>query len=545
MKYKCKLEKITPHFIEDYLTSCGVSNVKKYLNPDNSCYENPMLYKNMDDAITMFHDKIANADVGIVKDSDMDGDCSAAIIYQFCKLHNVCPVVYVHDNKQHGVHDLMEQILQANHTLLIVPDAGTNDTEDFKIIKEANPNCDILVLDHHTPLMDNPYAIVVNNQVGNVNNHLSGAGVTYKFVEAYCMKYNMPLPNYKDLVGVSIVSDVCSFVPLENRAFLNECFTNPTNPFLTMLFDTICQKHGRSPSAIGWDISPLSNALARMQEQEYKNFFFECLVGLRSDYEEAIKEMRRVKRKQDTIVKNVVDEVETNLNNEHNAIIEFTEPENKGVIGLCAMKIANKYNKPTILLRQLNSTTWTGSLRSPVDLLEAINNSNLAQCMGHGAACGITVKKANLQRLQTFLDNIDITSNIDYNICADVNLSDITLGLCNIIKQYDSLWGNDIEKPLFHIRLDCPEISLYKKSTTTLKLYKDGISFIKFFCDANTVNTFENCDNIVVDVIFDLDINEYNGECSPQANIIKWDIVQKEEERKHSDNEFNWDEIFI
>ena len=46
------------------------------------------------------------------------------------------------------------------------------------------------------------------------------------------------------------------------------------------------------PEAIGWDISPLANALARMDEQEYKTFFFECLTGRRNDYENSIKEMK-------------------------------------------------------------------------------------------------------------------------------------------------------------------------------------------------------------------------------------------------------------
>lgn len=543
MNYKCKLNKITDNFIKDYLTACGVTNVEKYLHPNNSCYENPMLYHNMDIALDVFHNKIIDKNVGIVKDSDMDGDCSAAIIYQFCK--NICgvtPTVYVHNNKQHGVHDLIEQILKGNHTLLIVPDAGTNDTSDFMVIKQNNPSCEILVLDHHTPLMDNPYATIVNNQIGNVNKHLSGTGVTYKFIEAYCNKFNIEVPNYKDLVGLSIVSDVCSFIPLENRAFLNECFTNPQNKFIKMLFQTLCTKRGVCPAAIGWDISPLSNALARMEEQEYKNFFFECLVGERNDYEEAIKEMKRIKRKQDTMVKNMVDDIEIGLDNTHKSLIEFTDAENKGLIGLCAMKLSGKYNKPTIILRPLNSTMWTGSLRSPVELLDEINKSNLAQCMGHGAACGITVKKSNLSKLRTFLDGIELTQNIDYDICADISTKDITLKLCEDIKNYNVLWGNNIAKPLFYTRLQCPEVYVYRKTTTTLKLVQDGISFMKFFCDDDTIKQFENKQNLIVDIIFELDINEYNGVASPQANIVKYEI--QEEQNESNNEQFNWDEIF-
>ena len=82
---------------------------------------------------------------------------------------------------------------------------------------------------------------------------------------------------------------------------------------------------------------------------------------------EAVKEMKKIKRKQYTLVKEITNKIESNLNLEHKAIIGFTEPENKEIIGLIANKFTGKYRKPTILLREMNSTTWTGSHRSPID----------------------------------------------------------------------------------------------------------------------------------------------------------------------------------
>lgn len=474
----------------------------------------------------------------------MDGTCSAAIMYMFCRAFWMDVHIYFHSGKQHGIHDKVEEIIKDNLSLIIIPDAGTNDVEDCRLIKDNNKDCDILVLDHHEILIDNPYAIIVNNQLGNVNKALSGAGVTYKFIQAYCQYKNIESPDFKDIVAISLVTDVCDLTSIENRAFLHFGLNNPQNSFLIQLFNTVCKYRGVCPEAIGWDIGPLANALARMNEPEYKTFFFECLIGERYDYEDAVKEMKKIKRKQDTLVKEITNKIESNLNLEHKAIIGFTEPENKEIIGLIANKFTGKYRKPTILLREMNSTTWTGSLRSPIDLLETINDSKIAQCMGHGAACGIVVKKANLNKLAKFLDTLNLETDPEYNVAGELFIDEITLDLAEDIVSNKILWGKNIEKPQFYIHLNNPTVDIFKKSTTTIKLTQNGISFIKFFCNEDTVKDFENLNGKSVNLIFEIDINEYNGIKNPQGNIIEYEI-EENNILKNEENEFDWESIFI
>lgn len=545
MKINKKIKKINiDNFIEQYLKACGIENVEEYLNPDISFFDDPFDYVNINKAIQIFDYHVKNkSNVGILMDSDMDGACSAAIIDMFCRAIGMETKIYFHSGKQHGLHDKIEEIIQDNLSFIIIPDAGTNDIEDCKLIKEYNKQCDILILDHHEVLYENPYATIINNQLGNVNKALSGAGVTYKFIQAYSFSKGMRSPNYEDIVAVSIVSDICDLTSLENRAFLYYGFKYPENLFIINLFNTVCKYRGICPEAIGWDISPLANALARMGDQEYKTFFFECLTGRRNDYENSIKEMKKIKRKQDELVKQITNEIEPNLNLDHKVIIGFTDPENKEIIGLIANKFTGKYRKPTILLREMNSTTWTGSLRSPVDLLETINESKLAQCMGHGAACGITVKKANLNKLAKFLDNLNLEVDPEYDVAGELSLNQITLNLAKDIINNKTLWGKNIEKPQFYITLDNPIVNIFKKNTTTIKLTQDGISFIKFFCSNDMIEQFENFNNKIVNLIFEIDINVYNGVESPQCNIVEYEIKEKNDILKNEEN-FDWDNIF-
>lgn len=544
MKVKSKIENINcKNFIPQYLNCCGIEDVETYLNPNRDCFDDPFNYININNCIELFDKHVKNkSSVSILMDSDLDGACSAAIIYMFCKNLEMKPKIYFHSGKQHGLYDKLDEIVADQYPLVIVPDAGTNDVEPCHILKNSGYNCDILILDHHTILEDNPYAVIINNQHGNVNKNLSGAGVTYKFVQAYCTVHNIQPPEYEDIVAVSIVSDVCDLTSIENRAFIYYGFNNPHNNFLIKLFDTVCKYRGVCPEAIGWDVSPLANALARMDEQDYKTFFFDCLVGEKEDYDDAIKEMRRVKRKQDAIVKEITNEIESEIDLSHKAIVGFTEPSNKEIIGLIANKFTGKYRKPTILLRELNKTTWTGSLRSPVELLEEINNSKLAQCIGHGAACGITVKKSNLKKLINFFDGMDFETNPEYDIAGELKTKDITVDFAQAIVDNKILWGKCVEKPQFYVHLENPTVDIFKKSTTTIKLTQDGISFIKFFCNEEMENKFKNLDNQSVNLIFELDVNTYNDIKSPQGNIIEWEI--EENNNLKNEEEFDWDSIF-
>ena len=72
---------------------------------------------------------------------------------------------------------------------------------------------------------------------------------------------------------------------------------------------------------------------------------------------------------------------------------------------------------------------------------------------------------------------------------------------------------------------------------------QNGINFIKFFCSNDMIEQFENLNNKIVNLIFEIDINVYNGVESPQCNIIEYEIKEKNDILKNEEN-FDWDSIF-
>ena len=518
-------------FLREYLVACGISDVDAYLNPDIITYQSPDMYKNMDVAVDMFKYANDNIQIGIVADSDGDGNLSAAIAYLLCKeFGKKEPIVLFHSGKQHGIQDLMQDIIDAHIDFLILPDSSSN--ENDACLELEQHKCTCLVLDHHIIERENKHAVVVNpyraDNAPNINTDISGTGVVEKFACALGSTQS-----FKDLVAISLISDICSLRSPENRKYVYDGLTNPTNPFIKYCLEYCCNR-GVNPEGVAFGIAPLANALARSDDQSTKRLFFDALIG-KIEPEAAVKAMKAVKSKQDYQVKKVVDKLSDGLDTSHKVIIGFGEPENKSYLGLVANKFCGKYNKPTFLLRELNSTTWSGSMRSPIDLLEIINQSGLAKCQGHDAAAGITVKKSNLKRFARFLDGLDLDVEPDIEVAAQIEPNNITRNLANVCVENNILWGKDVNKPLFHCILTTPQIYVYRNRSTTVKLIQDGIEFIKFFVSNEEASQFESAQGKSIEVVVSLGLNEYNGQIKPQAIIERYEIKE---------NEIDWSEYF-
>ena len=194
MKYSL-IKPINPNYnaIEQILTNRGIKqeDIEHYLNTTNAdinSYEGFGKKVLHDAAATLITTINLNLDAILIVDSDCDGFTSAALIYNY--LYEMFPdwtaahLSYrIHDGKQHGLNDHIQNILQSlngEHKLIIIPDAGSNDIEECQAL--WNEKCLVIILDHHICDIKNPYAFVINNQISDYpNKELSGVGVTWQF----------------------------------------------------------------------------------------------------------------------------------------------------------------------------------------------------------------------------------------------------------------------------------------------------------------------------------------------------------------------------
>lgn len=90
----------------------------------------------------------------------------------------------------------------------------SNDTEECTLLKSSG--IATIVLDHHLCDIDNPNAIVINNQLSDYpNKDLSGVGVVYQFCRYIdsLLKTNYA-DNYLDLVALGNCADMMSMTSI-------------------------------------------------------------------------------------------------------------------------------------------------------------------------------------------------------------------------------------------------------------------------------------------------------------------------------------------
>lgn len=308
------------------------------------------------------------------------------------------------------------------------------------------------------------------------------------------------------------------------------------NEFLTY----IQQKWGRGEEYtshnISWNLSPKINAVQRSDDMEAKRLLFMAFVE-EANKDEAIEKAVKLHKEQAKKTKIIYDEIKQSLDNSHKVIVCFGRLEDKNYLGLVANKIMGDYNKPVIILRESNKSTWTGSLRSPFPVSELINQSKLAKCQGHSTACGITVKKSSLQSLVEWFDNLDIDTDPAKKVAATLTPNQINLPLCHACSDDMLLWGGSessgIPQPKFYMCFETAPnmVKVFVKRTKTVKISIGQTSIMKFMAKQEDVDLLQN-KKCQIECIVTLEVNEYNGVESPQAKIEAWEIKEIEDKGK-------------
>ena len=547
LKIKPLLNKVSKNkFIQEYLKALGVEDINLYLNPDSSCLDDVKSYPNMEKAANLLFNAVTDKyKIGLLVDVDCDGMCSATIIRTFLNTYyDIDPVIYIRQGKAHGLRasaseDIVEQIKADGIQLMIIPDAGTNDAPECHDLKAHG--CDTLILDHHKVEVDNPDAVIVNHHLGNgLNVALSGTGVTAKFIQYYCEHYHVDTPYTDDLVAMSIFSDSCSLIPLENRCYADIGMNRVENEMIKAMLP-LANRYGVNPTGYSWAMIPLINAICRQEKIDDKRRLFDAMSG-HGDIDEAIKMCKSAHRLQADEVKQIMEEIEPTLDLNHKVAVGYAKPQDANLIGLVANKFMSKYHKPIILLRPMNATTWSGSFRSPVPLNEIINNSGYGRALGHDFAAGVYVKKAELPKLIDYLDTIDFPDEPEIEVTACLNASDVNVKMCQMCEDNKELYGTGVPEPTFFFQgIIYPEnVQMFKKRTTTIKVTLDGMDFLMFMANQDQIDDFTFSGPKLINIVATLSTNTWNNVTTKQGKIKNYSLDKVEVEAFNED----WEDDF-
>jgi single-stranded-DNA-specific exonuclease len=445
---------------------------KAFFRPELSDLHDPFLMKDMESAVERLEKAInTNEKILVYGDYDVDGTTSVAMIYTFLKefTSNIDYYIPNRYNEGYGISIKGIDYAVANgNSLVIALDCGIKAIEKIKYATEQG--VDFIICDHHTAGTQIPKAVAVLDpkrpDCSYPYKELSGCGVGYKLLHAYCIKKGLPqekLIPLLDLVVVSIASDI---VPItgENRVLayygLKQLNSNPRRGLKAIIKIAGIQNKEISIDDIVFKIGPRINAAGRIETGKSS---VELLVAdseeSAHDMGDQINDFNNTRRSIDfNITKEALDFIGANKELlEKKATVVFNPNWHKGVVGIVASRLTETYYRPTIVLTESNGFI-TGSARSVVgfDLYKAIEScsSLLENFGGHMYAAGLTMKKENFKAFKKRFEEIvaDTIQNEQLvpslEIDMELRLKDITPKLYKIIKQFEP-FGPDNMAPVF------------------------------------------------------------------------------------------------
>lgn len=471
---------------------------KAFFRPSLSDLHDPFLMKDMDKAIERIEQAIAaNEKIMVYGDYDVDGTTAVALVYSFFHEFYANIITYIPNRYTEGYgisFDGMDFAYEQNVKLIISLDCGIKAND--KIAYAKSKGMDFIICDHHLPGEELPDAVAIldpkRKDCTYPFDELSGCGIGFKLIQAFCIKNNIAIEKaYQqlDLVATSIASDLVQITG-ENRILakfgMDKVNENPRAGFKALLNELKIDKK-LEISDLVFIIGPRINAAGRIA---HGSEAVELLIE--NDLNMALEKTKKVQQNNDerkNLDKDITEEAFSMLENtveyaDRKSTVLFQSHWHKGVIGIVASRLIEKFHRPTIVLAASNGKA-VGSGRSVpgFDLHDAIETCSeyLVQFGGHKYAAGLTIELDKIDAFSAAFEKIvseRITSEQlipQIEIDAEIQLDDINEKFYNIVEQM-APFGPGNMRPNFITRevYDTGFSKLLKDNHLKLNILKDG-----------------------------------------------------------------------
>ena len=381
-----------------------------FLSADMALLHNPFLLTDMDKAVERITKAKVNSEkILIFGDYDVDGVTSSALLRRLLNSLGIRSINYIPHRMDEGYglnHEIAEFAKSQGIHLLITVDCGINAFLPIEAINAAG--IDVIVIDHHEPdgeKLPAALAVIDPKRADCLYpfKNLSAVGLVAKLMQA--MLGHIPLEDL-DLVALGTVADV---VPLwgENRIFVKNglpYIERTAKPGLKALLE-VAKIAGKKmkPYYIGFILGPRLNAAGRMDSAAIS---LDLLLSENPTQAHALAcslEAHNLSRQkmQSEVVEEALGMIEADeVLKAQDIIVVYKQGWHKGVLGIVASKIVDKYYRPTVVI-SVEDGMGTGSARSVngFHLHEALTNcaAMLENYGGHKRAAGLRLKYDNIE----------------------------------------------------------------------------------------------------------------------------------------------------
>src|SRR5581483_6507237 len=408
------------------------ATASRYLDPSlRTLLPDPARLQDMERAAARFAAAISTGEkIAAFGDYDVDGAASVALIERYLRAHGRCVLTYIPDRLAEGYgpsEEALRGLVEEGARLILTLDCGTMSGPAVRAAMEKG--AEVIVIDHHQAdeALPPALAVVNHNRHDDLSGqgHLAAAGIVFLFLIATTRALrrggfyrNGPEPDLLGLLDLVALATVCDVVPLKeaNRAFVAKglkVLRLRHNAGLRALSDVARLDAAPTPYALGFILGPRINAGGRVGSSS---------LGARLLATDDDLEARTLAERLDALnaERKAIEEVmladafaraEAALAVSPKSPLLFLAAEgwHKGLLGLIAGCLAERFRLPTFVATLDPDGTATGSARSiaSVDLgtviREAVYRGLLVKGGGHAMAAGFRLERRKQEELIKFL----------------------------------------------------------------------------------------------------------------------------------------------
>ena len=555
---------------------------KSFIYMESEMLSDPFRMKDIDAAIDSISAAVAAGEkITVYGDYDVDGVTSVCTLYLYLKSLGASVEYYIPNRAGEGYGvspQAIDAIKENGSTLIITVDTGTTAIDEVEYAKSLGIN--FVVTDHHECHAALPAALAV------VNPHrpdceypfkdLAGVGVVFKLICAYEERVNgrtridaarKIFNDYADLVAIGTIADVMP-IKQENRIIVKyglDMIEHTKRVGLAALIEASSTRNeaqraaGRKKKAkitsgyIGYTIAPRINAAGRIKTASIAVDLFLCEDKARalSIAEELCRTNKERQAEENKIMREAYQKIEKYDIENNPVIVLDADNWHHGVIGIVASRITERYVRPAILVSFEGNENLTpvaedigkGSGRSikGMNLVDALCHcsDSLVKFGGHELAAGLSVTRGELDnfrnRINEYARSILTDKDMIQTVEADcvLNFEDLNLSLAKSIQLLEP-YGVSNPIPVFIMRgVTVAEISGISDGKHTRLALGNGKYNLSAMYFSNSPSSLGVYVGDKVDVLFNLDINEWGGRESLQLIVrdLKPSVAEQEQLR--------------
>jgi single-stranded-DNA-specific exonuclease len=484
------------------------AEVDAFLLPRLANLLDPFRLKDMAYAVDLILSAMdRNEPITIYGDYDADGLTATALLFTFLSSLGTPVHAYIPNRltEGYGLHvKAVERIARRGPGLIVTVDCGVSNNQEIAFAESLGMK--VVVTDHHqVDESFTPLCPVVNPHRPDCSfpfKHLTGVGLAFFLAVALRSALRkrgrfaaLPEPDLKDYLDLVALGTVADMAPLlDQNRLLVKAGLDKIRTTRWPGIAAITELAGLSLATLtaqdlAFKIAPRFNASGRLGDAEIALAALTTHVpgharGLALQLDRINGERQRLERR-------VLDEIEATLP----STAEFTSQRalvvtgagwHRGILGIVASKLLDKYQRPVLVLGLENGTA-VGSGRSIAgfNLYQALKKLEplLDRFGGHRHAAGLAVKVSNLDRLRKEFETLaheelseeDLVHTLEVD--AEVPLRDIGLESIRRLNAFSPFGYGNPEPLLYSGPCDVVESKVVGERHLKMRVRQDGSAF--------------------------------------------------------------------